>query len=400
MSSFLVRHLPPGSRTVVEDQVEAGSAAEARERFVEQGAVVVAVSVSDTGREIAAVAGFDVPWWCRELRTLLRSGMTAVEAIEALAAGAGTGPRSRVIGSLLGHLNRGLSLSRAMDATQAFPPVLLAGVRAGERTSTLVESLDDYLRYEELLDKLKRQAVSAAIYPALVAGLGLLISVFLLTFVVPRFSRIYVGAEQQVSVATMAVLGLSQWVAEYTAFVWMIIAAIAGWIIIAVRRGWHRRFAAQVLAASPQLDAQVEHFRRAKLFQSLALMFRGGYTVDEALGVGARLDLGAGLARRIEHAREAIRVGRGVDAALREAGLTDEITGRMITAGSRGGQFDATLQLVADRHAAAFTTFVERATRIVEPLLLLLVAMVVGGIVVLMYMPIFDIASGLEAGPP
>jgi general secretion pathway protein F len=400
MGHFLVRHLPPGSSAVAEERIDATTAGEARERLIERGAVVLAVSAADVGRGLAVGPSLDVPWWCRELRTLLRSGMTAVEAIEALAAGAGTGPRSQVIGSLLGHLNRGLSLSRAMEATQAFPPVLLAGVRAGERTSTLVDSLDDYLRYEELLDKLKRQAVSAAIYPALVAGLGLLISIFLLTFVVPRFSRIYVGAEQQVSGATMAVLWLSQRVAEHTAIVWMVLALVAGSALIAVKQGWHRRVAFKLLASSPWLDAQVEHFRRAKLFQSLGLMYRGGYTLDEALAVCGRLDVGASLARRIEVAQEAIRAGRGVDAALREAGLTDEITGRMIAAGSRGGQFDSTLQLVADRHAAAFTTFVERATRIIEPLLLLLVAAVVGGIVVLMYMPIFDIASGLEAAAP
>ena len=136
----------------------------------------------------------------------------------------------------------------------------------------------------------------------------------------------------------------------------------------------------------------------AKLYQSLALMFRGGYTFDEALHVCLGLGLGERLQRSLTRARDDIARGRGVDEALRDAGLTDSVTARMIAAGSRSGQFDSVLAVVAERHATAFSTFIERATRLVEPLLLLVVALLVGSIVVLMYMPIFDIASGL-GGP-
>ena len=83
-------------------------------------------------------------------------------------------------------------------------------------------------------------------------------------------------------------------------------------------------------------------------------------------------------------------------AAFGEAGLTDTVSERLLAVGERSGGFDAVLQTIADRHATAFATFVERATRIVEPLLLLVVALVVGGIVVMMYMPIFDIANGVR----
>jgi general secretion pathway protein F len=142
----------------------------------------------------------------------------------------------------------------------------------------------------------------------------------------------------------------------------------------------------------------VEHFRLAKLYQSLALMFRGGYTLDEAMQVCRGLDLGPRLQPAIGLAQADLARGRGVAAALAAAGLTDTVTARMMAAGERSGHFDKALEIVAQRHATAFATFIERVTRVVEPVLLLLVALVVGGIVVLMYMPIFDLASGLGGG--
>src|SRR2546421_687356 len=80
-----------------------------------------------------------------------------------------------------------------------FPEVLVASVTASERTSTLADALEDYLRYDELLQRLRRQAVSAAIYPAVVVGLGAVIAMFLLVFVIPRFSRMYVDFHGTVS---------------------------------------------------------------------------------------------------------------------------------------------------------------------------------------------------------
>lgn len=145
---------------------------------------------------------------------------------------------------------------------------------------------------------------------------------------------------------------------------------------------------------SPLL-AQVDHFRLAKLYQSLALMVRGGYTVDEALSVGEALELGPRLKASLARARADIARGRSASSAFAQAGLTEVVTERLLAVGERTGAFEGVLQTIAERHAQRFATFVERATRIVEPLLLLLVAMVVGGIVVMMYMPIFDMANSI-----
>lgn len=161
-------------------------------------------------------------------------------------------------------------------------------------------------------------------------------------------------------------------------------------------QGLVTRVAAAALARISPLARQWNHFRLAKLYQSLALMFKGGYTLDEALLVCEGLGLGGEVAAGLPRARHALSQGQAVSQAFSEAGLTETVSQRLLAVGERTGNFDAVLQTIADRHADTFTTFIERATRIVEPLLLLLVALVVGGIVVMMYMPIFDIANGVR----
>ena len=392
MMRFLVRSMLPGAAAVAEAQLDAASEAEVRSRVIAQGHVVL--SVQATHRAVAAPR-FDVAWWCRELRTLLRSGMTVVEAIETLAAGKHDPVRDRVHGGLVAALMQGQSLSRAMTTVGGFPQVLVAGVIASERTSTLVDALDDYLRYEDMVERLRRQAVSAAIYPAVVVGLGFAITQFLLLFVIPRFSRMYADRQAGLSTATEMVLWLSRLLQQHLPWVIGAMVMLAVLLVVAIREGWIVRGFAGVADRNAELRTQLDHFRLAKLYQSLALMVRGGYTVDEALAVGEALDLGQRLQTSLIQTRADISRGRTASSAFARAGLTEVVTERLLAVGERTGAFDTVLQTIADRHAERFATFVERATRIVEPLLLLIVALVVGGIVVMMYMPIFDMANSL-----
>ena len=398
MPHFNVRYFDPARASVAEERAEADSEAALRAQWATAGRVVLGLSaVGKTGREVRRrAARFDVGWWCRELGTLLKAGMTVVEALETLDAQSRGTVREQVHAGLLRSLREGRSLSRAMQASGAFPAVLVASVTASERTSTLGSALEDYLRYDEMLERLRRQVLSAAIYPALVVSLGMLISLFLLLYVIPRFSRMYVDFHGAVSVPTQVLMLVSRTLHDRLPLVVGALVAVAVLAVWCWRQGYVMATVVRIVESIQPLHAQWEHFRLAKLYQSLALMFRGGYTLDEALLVSEGMGLGDGAARGIARARGELARGRSVAAAFGEAGLTDTVSERLLAVGERSGGFDTVLQTIADRHATAFATFVERATRIVEPVLLLIVALVVGGIVVMMYMPIFDIANGVR----
>lgn len=396
---YRVRSLDAAGGRVVEETVEAATDTAARALILARQGVPLSVELIGVsagwvpGRR--APAALPIAWWCRELRTLLRAGMTVVEAIETLQDQSAQGARRTSQAALLRSLREGLPLSRAMQQAGGFPQVLVASVKASERTSALVSALDDYLRYDELVERLRRQAISASIYPAVVMGLGMLIALFLLVYVVPRFSRIYTDFQGEPSGATAVLLKFSALLNDHAGVLALTAMAIGAALVWLARRGVLLKAGGVLIQRLQPLQRQWDHFRLAKLYQSLAMMFKGGYSLDEALQVCEGLRLGHRLDTALGQARSDIRRGRGVSRAFSEAGLCDAVAQRLLAAGERSGSFAEVLQTVADRHAQAFATFIERATRIVEPLLLLVVALVVGAIIVLMYMPIFDIANSV-----
>ena len=398
MPTFRIRYFDQARALVAEEHVAAASEDVLRSELTSAGRVLLALQVDRSSVPVLRTRGgsFGVAWWCRELATLLRAGMTVVEALETLDAQSRGTVREQVHAELLRSLREGQALSRAMHGAGVFPSVLVASVTASERTSTLTSALEDFLRYDEMLERLRRQALSAAIYPAVVVSLGILISLFLLLYVIPRFSRMYVDFHGAVSTPTQILMLMSRTLHDQLPLVLGGLVAAVLVLVWAWRRGHALRAVVSIIEAVGPLRLQWDHFRRAKLYQSLALMFRGGYTLDEALMVCEDMGLGLRADHSIATARGELARGRSVSRSFGEAGLTDTVSDRLLAVGERSGGFDAVLQTIADRHAAAFATFVERATRIVEPLLLLVVALVVGGIVVMMYMPIFDIANGVR----
>ena len=394
---FLTRWIAPQQDTIAEAVLEAANEVALRAQLQGQGALVLSVAPAPhvPGAAGGMSKGFDVAWWCRELATLLRAGMSAVEAIETLQLQT-TRAGGEIQTRLLKSLHEGQPLSQAMQSAGGFPQVLVAGVLASERTSRLADALDDFLQYDQQLKNLRRQLVSAAVYPAVVVGVGALIALFLLTFVMPRFARMYGTFRGEISPLTRAMLWLSGALTKSLPMV--IVGALLAAVLLrwALADGRGRRLGDHLLSLFPPARRAQQDFARAKLFQALMLTLRGGYPLVDALRVCERLGLAKGVEAALANAREDVERGQPASTALRKADLIDAVGERLLRVGERSGQFEQVLRTLADRHAEAFTTFVQRATRLVEPLLLLAVAVMVGGIVIMMYMPIFDIANGLH----
>lgn len=391
---YEARLFDPASRAVQNRRVQAADEAAARALLAQSGGAVLTLQA--LGRSPATkpkAPRQDLALWCRELRALLQAGLSVVEALDALGSAAGPGS---VYEALLGRLCEGKALSTAMGDVGGFPPLLVASVRASERTSDLTHALDAYLRFDDMVGGLRRKVISAALYPALVVGLGSLIAVFLLLVVIPRFARLYGEAGAEVSAATRALLAFS---VTLSAQPWLVPMGVAGVFALAAWAGTGGRPARAggwLVSHWPWLGRQAAHFERARLFEALALLVHGGYSLHEALGICLSLAQGPRAQAQLQRARLRIEQGASASVGFESSGLTDAITLRLIRAGERGGDFDRVLRAIAERHRQAFETFVERATRIVEPVLLLCVALMVGSMVVLLYMPVFDIAASVR----
>jgi general secretion pathway protein F len=336
--------------------------------------------------------------FCQELRTLVSAGMTVVEAVDTLSAKrspSATGAKDSLAREILTRLSTGQSLSSALVALGA-PPVLVAAVRAGERTSNVVEALDAYLHFNRLVHDLRGKIVSAAIYPALVTALGMAISFFLLLVVMPNFARMYQNLGTTGRGLSYQMVEFSRFVsANHFAFTITVLCfgAAGVWMVTSGQAAtWFKR----ALNRLPYLRERVNDFQLAMTYQTLALLLRGGYSMTESIEIARGAALAESVRAGLSRARHKLERGAGVSQSLAEEGLCDEVDRRLMSAAERNGDFYLAAEVVSQLHKEKFELFVERATRIVEPILLMAVALFVGTIVVMMYLPVFDVATRLR----
>lgn len=400
---FLVRHLRLGDSAVTQSTLTASDAQEARRQLESQGQAVLSVQQirkQTAGLRFGLGARKQAPsfsLFCRELRTLIQAGMTVVEAADTLSARERLeGARDSLAATLLEKLQHGMSLSAAMAALPGAPAVLIAAVRAGERTSNLEEALDDYLRFDALVAQLRKKVISAAIYPALVTLIGLSISLFLLLVVMPNFASMYENLRGNSEGSLAFTIEMSRFLGSHRLGVFTALGICAVGVVLWISTGMAKRHAIAGAFAIPWMRARIEDFQLAMMYQALALLLKGGYPMTSAMQVAGQSALSPQLKAQLARASASIEHGGLVSQALAKEGLCNEVDRRLMAAAERNGNFHIATQVVSRLHGERFELFVERVTRIVEPILLLAVALVVGGIVVMMYLPVFDMATQLR----
>jgi general secretion pathway protein F len=393
--NYRIRYFEPATRTATEAVLAAVSADAAALQAKARGWLVLEVApVAQPWRLLTY--RIDVRLFCRELKTLLTAGMTIVEAVETLASRKHSHPNQSVYGAVLEAIQQGRPFSAALaDSGFGFPLVLVAGIQASETSGRLTEALDQYIRYEDLMSESKRRVVSAAIYPALVIGFGLLVTLFLLGHVVPRFTQIYDDVAGQLSGLTHLIMWTGKLVGGY--FGWIAAASalgLTGTAILLTRSAVRKIFLANLLRI-PILLRFAESFQLARIHKTLSLLLQGGFPLMEALRLVQPLAFTGGLQQRVNKVRVAISQGAPISQVFAHHTLVDEVGERLLVVGERNGNLAQVLGSIADEGQRAFDTAVERITRIVEPLLIMTVALFIGAIVVMMYLPIFDLAGGV-----
>lgn len=338
---------------------------------------------------------FDVPLFVQELATLLAAGMTVVEAVDTLGAKARENDVTP-LRLLLARLNEGKPLSDALQSSEgSIPPILVAAVRASETSGQVNQALRDYLRYDGMVRALIRKTVSSAIYPAVVVGFGLLITLLLLGYVVPRFAGLYGDNLQGASIPTKALLALATTLREHGAWIALGMAATVVALVFSVLTGalWRRVFPWLIKIGT--VHRLVRMFTLARLYRGLEFLVRGGYSVPEALSLAIPLAQQGGLGTALEQARSRVINGKLLSESFAAEGLTDIVSERLLAVGERSGQLVTVLDALGALYSTALEDKIDRLSRIIEPLLLMLVGAIVGLIVLLMYMPVFDLAGSL-----
>ncbi len=348
------------------------------------------------GRGALGSARFPLVLFTQELLALLRSGISLVEAIETLSEKEGRAATARVLQGLLSRLREGQSLSTALQAfPDAFPDLYVATVRASERTGNLAEALARYITYQTQLDSVKKHLVSASIYPVILIAVGALVTLFLLGYVVPRFSHIYEDIGGDLPWLTRMLMAWGRLVEARGGVILTVIAlAIAGTVMWFRQPGSRQRLARLVLRL-PAIGARARVYQLTRFYRTVGMLLIGGTPITQALGMVSGL-LDQALRHSLEAAVRRIREGQSISVALQAQGLTTPVALRMLRVGERTGMMGDMMERTAAFHEEELARWVERFTRTFEPLLMAVIGVVIGGIVLLMYFPIFELAGSID----
>lgn len=341
-------------------------------------------------------ARFALDLFGQELVSLLESGLSLVEAIDTLAEKAEHRSAADALNELRGHLTRGQKFSYALEQLPAcFPPLFVATVRAAEKTGDIHEAITRYLDYHAQLDRIRRKLVSAAIYPLVLLAAGVLVTAFLLFYVVPKFSRIYEEIGSELPWLTRLLINWGSALEAHAALVLLALAGVAGFVAWGVTRPALRRWVAPRLWALPALGNRMRIYQLARFYRNLGMLLKSGIPLPAALDMAGGL-LSPFLRDGLERAAREVREGQSVSRAFQKHGLTTPVAMRLLGVGERSGRMPHAVERIAMFYEDDLARWVDWFTRLFEPALMVVIGAIVGLIVVLLYLPIFELAENIK----
>jgi general secretion pathway protein F len=389
---FRIKQLD-ASMAVTDSIIDAANEAEARELIANSGGRVIdvkaarAISPRRDGRD------FNLNVFNQQMHSLLEAGQTVVDAIEILSRNDRKGASRAVYDALLRSLHSGNQLSNAMEGLPSvFPPLYVAMVRSSETTGTVRASIRRYQLYQQQVDALRGKLRAAATYPAILLGVGFLVISFLMLYVLPRFSAVY----DDVGTMRSGSAGFVQWwggfVRNNQTFAWGGFAALIVVLVLLVLHPAVRTAAFRRLLATPWVGERVWVLQLGRLYRTLAMLLHSGVSVLAAMRM-TRASLPLAMHGQLDEAARRISEGVPMSDALREAGLGTEVAVRLLVAGESSGNLAHMMNHIADFYDQETAMWVDTAGRLIEPVLMLGIGLVVGGIVLMLYSPIFDLAN-------
>ncbi|TKS59884.1 MAG: type II secretion system protein GspF [Nitrospira sp.] len=342
----------------------------------------------------AALTSNDLALMTRQFATLLVAGLPLVEALGVLVDQAEKKPVKALFADIREQIRGGKSLSAVLETYgKDFSPIYVHMVRAGEASGALDQIL---FRLAEFLEKqlaLKNKVTNAILYPALMLIVGVSVLFFLMTFVVPKITAVFVSMKQALPWPTVALMSVSQLFADY----WiLVVGLVVGGIVITrrfVRTDSGRMAADRVILRLPLIGDVARMVSISRLTGTLATMLASGVQLLDALDVSKRVMNNRVLEETVEGARQNIREGETIADPLKRSGEFPALVTHMIAVGERSGEMEEMLRRVSQIYDGEVERVITRLTSLMEPIMILVMGVIVFFIVVAILLPIFEMGQ-------
>jgi type IV pilus assembly protein PilC len=345
----------------------------------------------------ASIPGREFLIFNQELATLLKAGMPLVQSLDLLKSRIQSPMFRSVLNDVHERVRSGSALSDAFAVHAALvPSVYTASLVAGERSGNLDAVLRRFVEYSKIVATVKSKTLSALIYPAVLITLALLLVSFIVLKVVPAFSDFYASFNAQLPLITRIIVRVSEFLSGNLV---LILAVVAGTVIAAW--AWLRQPREQArmdrwLLGVPVLGEIARKFATSQMARTLATLLGGGLPLVNALDIAARSIGNRFMASELQVVGARVREGSSFAGALEARRVFPEVAVKMAEVGESTGALQDMLNTVADFYDEEIATNMERFVTLVEPVLLVIMGIVIAGLLLALYMPLFQLGSVLS----
>jgi type IV pilus assembly protein PilC len=380
----------------VRGEMRAGGEAMVQATLRRQGILVTKVKKRSFGRG-GKVTEKDITLFTRQLATMMKAGVPLLQAFDIVGKGAANGAVSRLLGDIKLEVESGSSLNQAFRKyPQHFDPLFCNLVSAGEQAGILDSLLDRLATYREKILAIKGKIKSAMFYPASVLGIAIIITAVIMIFVIPEFKKVFSSFGADLPAPTLVVIAISD---AFVAYSWLIALVVAGAFIsfaYMLKRSLPLQIAVdRLLLRLPVMGDIVRKATIARWARTLSTMFAAGVPLVEALD-----SVGGAAGNHIyrmatKQIQSEVSTGTSLTVAMQNTNVFPVMVIQMASIGEESGQLDAMLSKVADFFEQEVDDSVEALSSLLEPIIMVVLGTLIGGLVVAMYLPIFKVAQSV-----
>jgi len=403
MSEYLLKYADARGQ-IKQEVVDGNTENEIRDRFASQGFLVYSIKPKGKFDAITTAAGKSRPKkinlekfliFNQQFVTLIRAGLPILKSLDLLATRLTDEKLSPYITAVRDEVRIGTSLSDAFAKQNAFPPIYISSILAGEKSGSLVDVLDRYVTYQRRNLAVKKKLIGALIYPVLLIVLVIALVGFLVTYVVPQFAELYSSMDAKLPALTVYLIAIGTAARDY---VLLLIAIIfgggAGFYV------WSKTEAAQETLDKIKMRTPIGgeiwvKYQVAQFSRVLSTLLLGGIPLVQALetaaqSVGAKL-----LERSLGKVRQSVREGNSLSESLAETKIFPELSIDMIEVGESTGALPAMLGSVAEFYEDDVQTRLAAVLSLIEPAIMIGMGIFVAFVLVALYLPIFSLSDSI-----
>jgi len=366
------------------------------ERVLRQNRIIV-TSISKKAPDIQIKFGtgikrIEVSRFTRQFATMIGAGLPMVQCLEILASQMQNKELAKIVSQVKDGVQGGATLSEALARhSKIFDQLYTNMVEAGEVGGALDAILNRLALYREKADRLIRKVKGAMIYPAVIVVVATGVTIGMLTFIVPVFAKMFGGLHADLPGPTKVVLQISNFLKAN--FLYLFFGSIG---ILGAFFWWKRTpkgalMVDRILLVMPVLGNLVRKSSIARFTRTLGTLLASGVSILEALGITAKTAGNMVVANAINKSVVAIAEGDTITGPLKETGVFPPMVTQMISVGEKTGGLDEMLNKIADFYDEEVDEAVTALTSVIEPIIIVFMGVVIGGILIAMYLPMFDI---------